>query len=124
MELIPEENNKSDIHNLSFNDSIIDESDEIKNEKIQKIQKRVYDFETSLIRECNSYGWSRGIRKACDLYRENLELSIKLDKLLNDNENYKRENIKLQELINKKTPIRRYDALDDISTPDIIPETL
>ena len=121
MELIPEENNKSEIHNLSFNDSRIDESDEIKKEEIQK---SVYDFETSLIRECNSYGWSRGISKACDLYRENLELSIKLDKLLNDNENYKRENIKLQELFNKKTPIRRYDALDDISTPDIIPETL
>jgi hypothetical protein len=121
MELIPEENNKSEIHNLSFNDSRIDESDEIKNEKIQK---SVYDFETSLNKECNSYGWSRGISKACDLYRENLELSIKLDKLLNDNENYKRENIKLQELFNKKTPIRRYDALDDISTPDIIPETL
>lgn len=124
MELIPEENNKSEIYNLPYNDDRIDESDGIKNEKIQKIQKKIYEFETSLSKECDSYGWSRGLRKACDLYRDNIDLNQELNDALNSLENYKRENIKLQELINKKTPIRKYDALDDITTPDIIPESL
>ena len=68
MELIPEEN----ISPISpGNDYIIDD---------KCLEDRVFWFERRLDKECHIYGWGRGLRKATQLYKENIVLENDLRK--------------------------------------------
>lgn len=44
-----------------------------------ELRDKVFKFERNLDRECGTYGWGRGLRTACRLYQENLELEHKMD---------------------------------------------
>lgn len=70
----------------------------------KELNNKVYWFERGLDRECHIYGWGRGLRKACSLYKENLELEIRLekkDKLLQE---YKNRIEELRMHLECKTP--------------------
>tara|TARA_Y100001970_G_scaffold202354_1_gene246321 strand:- start:2762 stop:3091 length:330 start_codon:yes stop_codon:yes gene_type:complete len=45
----------------------------------EELRDKVFKFERNLDRECSTYGWGRGLRTACRLYQENLELEHKMD---------------------------------------------
>lgn len=70
----------------------------------KKINDKVFWFERGLDRECHIYGSGRGLRKACDLYKENLELENRIEKKDKLIEEYK---IRIEELrmhLECKTP--------------------
>jgi|TARA_B110000046_G_scaffold112197_1_gene119310 hypothetical protein len=45
----------------------------------KELRDKVFKFERKLDNECGTYGWGRGLRTACRLYQENLELENKMD---------------------------------------------
>ena len=108
MELIPDENNSPDSPEKNY---IIDD---------KSIEDKAFWFERALDKECHIYGWGRGLRKATQLYREN----IILENILKQKE----KEIKLQEqnleqmrmFLETKTPRIMYSDLDEVTTPDII----
>lgn len=101
MELIPDENNSPNSPNKIY---IIDNS-----------------FERSLEKECQEYGYDRGLRKASQLYKENLNLENKLIEKEKEIKEYKNKIEHLRMLLESKTPkYIRNCGLDEISTPDIL----
>mgnify|MGYP001235855301 CR=1 FL=1 len=108
MELIPEENSSP----ISpGNDYIIDD---------KCLDDRVFWFERRLDKECHIYGWGRGLRKATQLYKENIILENDLRKKENEIKLQKEKIEHLRMLLETKTPRVMNHELDEISTPDII----
>ena len=108
MELIPEENSSP----ISpGNDYIIDD---------KCLDDRVFWFERRLDKECHIYGWGRGLRKATQLYKENIILENDLRKKENEIQIQKEKIEHLRMLLETKTPRVMNYELDEISTPDII----
>ena len=102
MELIPEDNNSPNNPNKIY---IIDNK----------------SFERSLEKECQEYGYDRGLRKASQLYKENLRLENKLIEKEKEIKEYCNKIEYLRMLLESKTPkYIRNCGLDEISTPDIL----
>ena len=102
MELIPDENNSPNTPEKNY---VIDD---------ELIEDKVFWFERALDKECCIYGWGRGLRKATQLYKENIILENEIQ--------LQRQKIEhLRMLLETKTPkIRNSSLLDEISTPDIL----
>jgi len=101
MKLVPEEGP----HNNNENSSI----------------ESVLSFERSLEKECKKYGYDRGLRKASQLYKDNLNLEDKLIEKEIEIKEYKNKIEHLRMLLESKTPkYIRNCGIDEISTPDIL----
>lgn len=109
MELIPDENNSPNTPEKNY---VIDD---------KPIKDKVFWFERSLEKECCIYGYGRGIRKATQLYKENIILENELKQKENEIRLQKQKIEHLRMLLETKTPkIRNNNLLDEISTPDIL----
>ena len=109
MELIPEENNSP---KTPENNYIISDKD---------LEDKAFLFERALDKECCIYGWGRGLRKATQLYKENIILENDLNQKENEIRLQKQKIEHLRMLLETKTPkIRNSSLLDEISTPDIL----
>lgn len=109
MELIPDENNSPISPEKNY---VIDD---------ELIEDKVFWFERSLDKECSVYGWGRGLRKAAQLYKENIILENDLKKKEKEIRLHKQKIEHLRMLLETKTPkIRNNNLLDEISTPDIL----
>ena len=104
MKLVPEEVNTLSINNNE--DSPIES---------------VLSFERSLEKEYKKYGYDRGLKKASQLYKENLKLENKLIEKEKEIKEYCNKIEHLRMLLESKTPkYIRNCGLDEISTPDIL----
>ena len=104
MKLVPEE-----VNSLSINNN--------ENSPIES----VLSFEREMIKECQEYGYDRGLRKASQLYKENLRLENKLIEKEKEIKEYCNKIEYLRMLLESKTPkYIRNCGLDEISTPDIL----
>ena len=104
MKLVPEEVNTLSINNNE--DSPIES---------------VLSFEGKMIKECQEYGYDRGLKKASQLYKENLKLENKLIEKEKEIKEYCNKIEHLRMLLESKTPkYIRNCGLDEISTPDIL----
>lgn len=104
MKLVPEE-----VNTLSINNN--------ENSPIES----VLSFEGEMIKECQEYGYDRGLKKASQLYKENLKLENKLIEKEKEIKEYKNKIEHLRMLLESKTPkYIRNCGLDEISTPDIL----
>lgn len=102
MELIPEDNNSPNTPEKNY---ITDD---------KSIEDRVIQFKQILEKECQEYGHKRGIRKATQLYKENINLEKEIKE-------YKNKIEHLRMLLESKTPKTiRGGNLYEISTPDIL----
>jgi len=111
MELIPEDNSPNSPNSPEKNYIIDDKS----------IEDKSFRFERALDKECHIYGWGRGLRKATQLYKENIILENDLKKKENEIRLHKQKIEHLRMLLETKTPkIRNSSLLDEISTPDIL----
>ena len=108
MELIPEENNSP---KTSENNYVIDDKD---------LEDKSFWFERALDRECHIYGWGRGLRKATQLYKENMILENTLKQKEKEIQLQKQNLEQMRMFLETKTPRIMYSDLDEISTPDII----
>jgi len=109
MELIPDENNSPISPEKNY---VIDD---------ELIEDKVFWFERSLDKECFTYGWGRGLRKATQLYKENIILENDLNQKEKEIRLHKQKIEHLRMLLETKTPkIRNNNLLDEISTPDIL----
>lgn len=109
MELIPVDNNSP---KTQENNYVIDDKD---------LEDKVFSFEISLEKECQEYGYDRGLRKTSQLYKENLRLENKLIEKEIEIKEYKNKIEHLRMLLESKTPkYIRNCGLDEISTPDIL----
>jgi len=54
------------------------------------IPRDVFIFERKLNKECYSYGWGRGLTRACNLYGNNLHMKDYIFNLQNENERLKK----------------------------------
>lgn len=109
MELIPEDNNSP---KTPENNYVIDDKD---------LEDKAFWFERALDKECCTYGWGRGLRKAKQLYKENIILENVLKQKENEMRLQKQKIEHLRMLLETKTPkIRNSSLLDEISTPDIL----
>lgn len=70
----------------------------------KELNDKVFWFERGLDRECHTYGWGRGLRKACSLYKENLELENRLEKKNKLIQDYKNRIEELRMHLECKTP--------------------
>ena len=106
MELIPDDNYSPE-KNYVIDDTSLDD--------------KVFWFERALDKECHIYGWGRGLRKATQLYKENILLENELRKKENEIKMQKEKIEHIRMLLETKTPnIRNSNLLDEISTPDIL----
>jgi len=109
MELIPEENYSP---STPENNYIIDD---------KSLEDKAFWFERALDKECCTYGWGRGLRKATQLYKENILLENDLKQKENELKIQKQKIEHLRMLLESKTPkYIRNCGLDEISTPDIL----
>ena len=109
MELIPDENNSP---STPENNYIIDD---------KSLEDKGFWFERALEKECHIYGWGRGLRKATQLYKENILLENELNQKENELKIQKQKIEHLRMLLESKTPkYIRNCGLDEISTPDIL----
>ena len=109
MELIPEDNNSPETRDNNY---VIDD---------KTLEDKAFWFERSLDKECCIYGWGRGLRKATQLYKENMILENDLKQKENEIKLQKQKIEHLRMLLETKTPnIRNSNLLDEISTPDIL----
>jgi len=109
MELIPDENNSPKIPENNY---VIDDKD---------LEDKAFWFERALDKECHIYGWGRGLRKATQLYKENIILENDLKQKENELKIQKQKIEHLRMLLESKTPkYIRNCGLDEISTPDIL----
>ncbi len=108
MELIPDENNSPNSPEKNY---IIDD---------KSIEDKAFWFERSLDRECHIYGWGRGLRKATQLYKENMILENILKQKEKEIKLQKQNLEQMRMFLETKTPRIMYSELDEVSTPDII----
>ena len=108
MELIPDENNSPNSPKKNY---IIDD---------KSIEDKTFWFERALEKECHIYGWGRGLRKASQLYKENINLENILKKKEKEIQLQKQNIEQMRMFLETKTPRIMYSELDEISTPDII----
>ncbi len=108
MELIPDENNSPNSPEKNY---IIDD---------KSIEDKAFWFERSLDRECHIYGWGRGLRKATQLYKENMILENILKQKEKEIKLQKQNLEQMRMFLETKTPRIMYSEVDEVSTPDII----
>ena len=108
MELIPDENNSPNSPEKNY---IIDD---------KSIEDKAFWFERSLDRECHIYGWGRGLRKATQLYKENIILENILKQKEKEIQIQKQNLEQMRMFLETKTPRIMYSDLDEVVTPDII----
>jgi len=108
MELIPDENNSPDSPEKNY---IIDD---------KSIEDKAFWFERALDKECHIYGWGRGLRKATQLYRENIILENILKQKEKEIKLQKQNLEQMRMFLETKTPRIMYSDLDEVTTPDII----
>jgi hypothetical protein len=108
MELIPDENNSPNSPEKNY---IIDD---------KSIEDKAFWFERALDRECHIYGWGRGLRKATQLYKENMILENILKQKEKEIKLQKQNIEQMRMFLETKTPRIMYSDLDEVSTPDII----
>ena len=108
MELIPDENNSPNSPEKNY---IIDD---------KSIEDKAFWFERSLDRECHIYGWGRGLRKATQLYKENIILENILKQKEKEIQLQKQNLEQMRMFLETKTPRIMYSDLDEVVTPDII----
>lgn len=108
MELIPDENNSPNSPEKNY---IIDD---------KSIEDKAFWFERSLDRECHIYGWGRGLRKATQLYKENMILEKILKQKEKEIQLQKQNLEQMRMFLETKTPRIMYSDLDEVNTPDII----
>ena len=108
MELIPDENDSPKTPETNY---VIDDKD---------LEDKAFRFERALDRECHIYGWGRGLRKATQLYKENIILENTLKQKEKEIQLQKSNLEQMRMFLETKTPRIMYSELDEISTPDII----
>lgn len=89
-------------------------------EENKELEDKVFHFERALDKECHIYGWGRGLRKAAQLYKENILLESELEECNSKIQEYQKLVEKLKNELESKSPKIVYDPLGGISTPDII----
>lgn len=89
-------------------------------EENKELTDKVFRFERALDKECHIYGWGRGLRKATQLYQENILLESELMECNNKIQEYQKLVSRLKLELESKSPKVVYDPLGNISTPDII----
>ena len=89
-------------------------------EENKELEDKVFHFERSLDKECCVYGWGRGLRKAAQLYKENILLESELEECNSKLEEYQKLFEKLKKELESKSPKIVYDPFQSITTPDII----
>jgi len=105
---------------LSPDMKLVPEEGTHNNDEKLLIERLLY-FDGELDKECKKYGYDRGLKKATQLYGENLRLENKLREKEKEINEYKNKIEHLRMLLESKTPktIRGGD-LYEISTPDIL----
>lgn len=89
-------------------------------EENKDLEDKVFHFERALDRECHTYGWGRGLRKAAQLYKENILLESELEECNNKIKEYQNLVEKLKNELESKSPKIVYDPLQCVTTPDIL----
>ena len=89
-------------------------------EENKELKDKVFRFERALDKECHIYGWGRGLRKATQLYQDNILLESELMECNNKIQEYQKLVSRLKLELESKSPKVIYDPLGNISTPDII----
>ena len=89
-------------------------------EENRELEDKVFHFERALDKECHIYGWGRGLRKATQLYKENILLESELEECNNKIQEYKNLVEKLKNELESKSPKIVYDPLQCVTTPDIL----
>ena len=89
-------------------------------EENKVLEDKVFHFERALDKECHVYGWGRGLRKATQLYKENILLESELEECNIKIQEYQKLVEKLKNELESKSPKIVYDPLQCVSTPDII----
>ena len=90
---------------------------------MNEIKTQVNNFRRSLNDECDSFGSGRGMRVACDLYEENIQLESELRKKDETIKFYKKEIDRLQgiitEGINELSADMISDSLSKVTSAEI-----
>lgn len=89
-------------------------------EENKELEDKVFHFERALDKECCVYGWGRGLRKASQLYKENILLESELEECNSKLEEYQNLVERLKTELESKSPKIVYDPLQCITTPDIL----
>lgn len=89
-------------------------------EENKELEDKVFHFERELDKECHIYGWGRGLRKAAQLYKENILLESELEECNNKIQEYQNLVEKLKNELESKSPKIVYDPLQCVTTPDIL----
>ena len=77
----------------------------------EDIQEKIFIFERNLNEECYTYGWGRGLRRALNLYEENLNLEEENDILYYKMDKYKKASQRLQKIVDSEIK----DVMNDLT---------
>tara|TARA_Y100000389_G_C17347818_1_gene456788 strand:+ start:452 stop:775 length:324 start_codon:yes stop_codon:yes gene_type:complete len=89
-------------------------------EENKELEDKLFHFERALDKECHIYGWGRGLRKATQLYKDNIVLESELEECNSKIEAYQKLVERLKTELESKSPKIVYDPLQCITTPDIL----